>query len=332
VRTGLETRSHINLDSVFMNTPLLETRDLCVDLAAGGIWGERSRVLDHVTISVDPGEIRGIVGESGCGKTTLARCSLRLIEPSSGIVLFDGVDLASLNGAELRRKRQEFQMVFQDPYGSLNPAMSVEQIILEPLLVHGIGSPEDRKDRLRELMGAVSLDEALAKREPGELSGGQQQRVGIARGLALRPRLLIADEPVSALDVSVQAQVLNLLSDLKRRYGLTLILISHSLYVIHYLCTHVSVMYRGRIVEEASSGVFFKGPKHPYSRALMESMPGLDLSVRRSAASLRETDPKTTRTGCAFHPLCPNRISVCSEQPPRLKEVAPGEKVSCWRF
>jgi oligopeptide/dipeptide ABC transporter ATP-binding protein len=262
----------------------------------------------------------------------LARCSLRLIEPSSGTVLFDGVDLASLNSEELRRKRQEFQMVFQDPYGSLNPAMSVEEIILEPLLIHGIGTPEDRKDRLRELMAAVSLDKALAKRRPGELSGGQQQRVGIARGLALRPRLLIADEPVSSLDVSVQAQVLNLLSDLKRRYGLTLILISHSLYVIHYLCTHVSVMYRGRIVEEAASGVFFKSSKHPYSRALMESMPSLDPSIGRSATSLREADPRTTPAGCAFYPLCPDRTPICSEQAPRLKEVAPGERVSCWRF
>jgi oligopeptide transport system ATP-binding protein len=315
-----------------MKTPLLETRDLCVDFPAGGIWGESARVLDHVDISVAPGEMRGIVGESGCGKTTLARCSLRLIEPSSGSVRFDGVDLASLNTAELRRKRREFQMVFQDPYASLNPTMSVEQIIQEPLLVHGIGTPDDRQDRLRELMAAVSLDEALAKRRPGELSGGQQQRVGIARGLALRPRLLIADEPVSALDVSVQAQVLNLFSDLKRRYDLTVILISHSLYVIHYLCTHVSVMYRGRIVEEAPSGVFFKQPKHPYSRALMESMPSLDPPAPRGAASLRETDSKNPRTGCAFHPLCPCKTSTCSEQAPRLKEVAPGERVSCRLF
>ena len=317
-----------------MKTPLLKTERLCKEFPAG-IGGTRKiRAVDSVDLSVAPGESRGIVGESGSGKTTLARCCLKLVESSSGSVYFDGQDLATLGGAKLREKRREFQMVFQDPYGSLNPAMSVENIILEPMQVHRYGSREEQRQRLRELLDAVSLDESTARKKPGELSGGQQQRVGIARALALKPRLLVADEPVSALDVSVQAQILNLLSGLKGRHSLTLILISHSLYAIHYLCTHVSVMYRGRIVEEAPAAAFFENPKHPYSRELLERAPVLD-PAGRFHASIAKQDSESypaALSGCVFQPKCPRSFAPCREQIPPLKEVAPGQKAACFLY
>lgn len=317
-----------------MNTPLLKIRDLCIDFPAGGPWGEKIRVIDHVDFAVAPGEVRGLVGESGCGKTTLARCSVGLLEPSSGAVCFDGINLKNLSGSELRRNRCEFQMIFQDTYASLNPAMSIEEILLEPLHIHAVGSREDRRERILSLMEAVSLDKSLLSRKPAELSGGQQQRVGIARSLVLQPRLLIADEPVSALDVSVQAQILNLLSELKKKYELTLILISHSLYVIHYLCTHISVMYRGRIVEEAPSAIFFKKPKHPYSRILLDSMPAMD-SPGKSRVNIPKQDiglGRLSQSGCAFLPNCPWSSQICGDRIPSLTEVAPGEMVACFLY
>jgi oligopeptide/dipeptide ABC transporter ATP-binding protein len=317
-----------------MPNPIFEIKDLVKDFPAGGVSGRRSRVVDHVSTAVAPGEVRGIVGESGSGKTTLARCSLRLIEPTSGGSYFGGRSLADLSRAELRNARREFQMVFQDPFSSLNPSMTVEDILLEPLQIHAIGHRGEQRERLSELIDAVALDEAWMKRRPGELSGGQQQRVGIARALALKPRLLIADEPVSALDVSVQAQILNLLSDLKRRYALTLILISHSLYVVHYLCTQVSVMYRGRIVEEASTASFFAGPRHPYSRMLLAAMPVMDPSGKTSIRAVREDpmSPAGPASGCAFYPYCSQRLSICRKQTPELREVASGESAACFLF
>ncbi len=315
-----------------MSSPLLEIRGLCKSFTTGGFLRKTARVVDQVDLAIAPGEIRGLVGESGSGKTTLARCSLRLIEPSSGSVFFGGIDLAALSAAELRDKRREFQMVFQDPYASLDPAMSVEEIILEPLRIHQVVTRQEQQRHLRGLIDAVSLDESLMRRKPSELSGGQQQRVGIARSLALTPRLLVADEPVSALDVSVQAQILNLLSDLKRRYELTLILISHSLYAIHYLCTHVSVMYRGRIVEDAPAPVFFREPKHPYSKLLLESMPALD-PMRQSHAPIAEVaaGPRADfQPGCLFFANCSLRFARCGEEKPLLKEIAPGERIACF--
>lgn len=310
--------------------PLLETVDLCKDFRSGLIHGKQTRVLHKVNLAVDRGEIRGIVGESGCGKTTLARCCLNLIKPSSGSVYFDGSDLASLRGADLRKRRREFQMIFQNPFASLNPSMAVEDIILEPLEINGIPR-EERRRILGELLSAVSLDESLMKRNPAELSGGQQQRVGIARSLALKPRLLIADEPVSALDVSVQAQILNLLSDLKRRFDLTLVLISHSLAAIHYLCSRVSVMYGGRIVEESSAEAFFASPKHPYSRLLLQAASGQPtLAPNISAAAGPGEFP--LRAGCIFQPHCAHSMPECSSAEPPLKEVEPGEKAACFLY
>jgi oligopeptide/dipeptide ABC transporter ATP-binding protein len=317
-----------------MPNPIFEINDLVKDFPAGGVSGRRTRVVDHVCGAVAPGEVHGIVGESGSGKTTLARCSLRLIEPTSGGSSFEGRSLAAMSRSELREARRDFQMVFQDPLSSLNPSMTVEDILLEPLQIHAVGNRVERGERLRELIDAVSLDKAWMKRRPTELSGGQQQRVGIARALALKPRLLVADEPVSALDVSVQAQILNLLSDLKKRYALTMILISHSLYVVHYLCTHVSVMYRGKIVEEAPAVRFFAAPRHPYSRMLLAAMPALDSSGTKSICSVKEDPTFVSRPGfgCAFYPHCPQRLSICREQTPELTKVAPGESAACFLF
>ncbi len=317
-----------------MDTPLLRVRALCKDFPYRGFWGQSIRVLDGISMEVHSGEIRAIVGESGSGKTTLARCCLRLIEPSGGTVEFDGQDLALLNPGALRAKRREFQMVFQDPFASLNPAMTVEEILREPLQIHNIGTREFQDRRIRELMNDVSLNESLIKRRPAQLSGGQQQRVGIARGLALRPRLLVADEPVSALDVSVQAQILNLLANLKKRYGLTLILISHSLYAVHYLCTTISVMYQGRIIEEAPAATFFKGPRHPYSRILLDAMPVLDLTKPNPTGTLKTADAPVLRVrqGCAFHPRCPQAFAVCRDRVPLPAEINPGERVACFLY
>jgi oligopeptide/dipeptide ABC transporter ATP-binding protein len=314
---------------------LLEVRRLCKEFPSGGLWGKETiRAIENVDMEVNPGEIRGIVGESGSGKTTLARCSLRLLEPSSGSIFFDGKNLASLSAAALREKRREFQMVFQDPYASLNPSMNVEEIILEPMIIHRLGDRQSRLRYVRELLSAVSLSESLLKRKPAELSGGQQQRVGIARGLALKPRLLVADEPVSSLDASVQVQILNLLADIAKHYKLTLILISHSLYAIHYLCSRISVMYRGRIVEESSAEIFFESPNHPYSRLLLESMPTADSSGRNSGHSSAGNSwfSSIASSGCAFHPHCSQARELCRERVPHLKELRPGLKVACFLF
>jgi oligopeptide/dipeptide ABC transporter ATP-binding protein len=313
---------------------LLRVKDLCKDFPAGGPWRKSTRALDGVDLRVGAGEIWGIAGESGSGKTTLARCTVKLMEPSSGSVFFDGQDLAALQGAELRRKRREFQMVFQDPYASLNPRLTVAEIVAEPLEVHEEGTPRERAFRVRELLAAVALDESLLKKKPPELSGGQQQRVGIARGIALRPRLLVADEPVSALDVSVQAQVLNLLADLKKSRDLTLILISHSLYAIRYLCAHISVMYRGRIIEEAACEEFFSHPRHPYSQALLAAMPVLD-PIRGRIIPLPKADAELESgraRGCGYRDRCPRRFSRCAEQVPPLAEIAPGQKAACFLY
>ena len=314
--------------------PLLKIQELCKDFTSGGLWKKPVRVIDRVDMEVHAGEIRGIVGESGSGKTTLARCSVRLIEPSSGSVHFDGQDLASLNPAALRAKRKEFQMIFQDSFASLNPGMTVGQVLSEPLKIHHVGTEDSRDRRIGELLESVSLSTSLIHRKSSELSGGQQQRLGIARGLALKPRLLIADEPVSALDPSVQAQILNLLGDLKGRYDLTMILISHSLQAVHYLCTHISVLYKGRLIEEAPAPSFFREPKHHYSRILLESIPVLGPLKKDLSSSTPAMDPSSASafSGCAFYAYCPHRLPLCAEQVPPLSEIRPGEKVACFLY
>ena len=314
--------------------PILRLRKLCKDFQSGGFREKLSRVIDSVDMEINAGEIRGIVGESGAGKSTLARCSLRLIDSSSGSVQFDGEELTSLSPSALRARRKDFQMVFQDAYASLNPAMTVKQILMEPLQIHGIGDNDSRLQQVRESLDSVSLSESLMNRRPGELSGGQQQRVGIARGLILKPRLLIADEPVSSLDASVQAQILNLMAELKKRNGHTLVLISHSLSAIHYLCTHVSVLYKGRLIEEAPAEVFFGKPRHPYSKALLDATLVLNLQKGPRIRSARSHHPSLPlpESGCAFHPYCSQTLPVCGMKVPSLSKVGMDGTVACFLY
>jgi ABC-type oligopeptide transport system ATPase subunit len=262
-----------------------------------------TRVVDRASLSVEPGETVGLVGESGSGKTTLARCILRLIEPTSGSVGFDGQDVLSLPPGPLRRLRRRMQIVFQDPYSSLNPRMTAGAILEEPLVIHRLGSSVERRERVAELLALVGLSPSDARRYPREFSGGQRQRIGIARALALSPSFVVADEPVSALDVSVQAQILNLLMDLQQRLGLTYLLISHDLRVVGHVCSRVAVMYRGRIVERGRTAAVLGSPRHAYTRALLSAVPALDPADR---------PPRVVFDDGAFDPAA------------ELTEVAPG--------
>jgi ABC-type oligopeptide transport system ATPase subunit len=265
-------------------TPLLDVRDLVKEFPGRrGPLGRRGppvRAVDGVTFSIEGGETFSLVGESGCGKTTTGRCVLRLVEPTSGRVHFKGTDLGALSGRELRRARRQFQIVFQDPYSSLNPRMRVGAIVEEPLVIHGVGSRDERAARVRELFELVGLDWRDARKHPHEFSGGQRQRIGIARALALEPSLIVCDEPVSALDVSVQAQVVNLLLDLQQRLGLTYLLIAHDLRLVRQVSSRVAVMYRGRLVEVAPAEQLFSAPAHPYTTALLSAIPRLEPGQR----------------------------------------------------
>jgi ABC-type oligopeptide transport system ATPase subunit len=263
-------------------TPLLQVSHLVKEFRRSGWFrsGPAVRAVDDISFAVHPGETFGLVGESGCGKTTTGRCILRLIEPTSGQVMFKDRDLAALNPRDLRRARRDLQIVFQDPYSSLNPRMRVGAIVEEPLVIHRMGSRAERIARVEELFGLVGLDPAHASKFPHEFSGGQRQRIGLARALALNPSLIIADEPVSALDVSVQAQVVNLLQDLQARLGLTYLFIAHDLRLVRQVCDRVAVMYRGRIVELAPAAALFAGPAHAYTRALLSAVPRVDPADR----------------------------------------------------
>jgi oligopeptide/dipeptide ABC transporter ATP-binding protein len=276
------------------------------------------RAVNKVSLSLAPGETLGIVGESGCGKSTLARLLIRLIEPSAGKVLFEGQDLLALSPAAMRQMRRHVQIVFQDPYASLDPRMNIARIIAEPLDIHGIGSRAERAAKVRELLSLVGLDRAAAERYPHEFSGGQRQRIGIARAIALEPRLVVLDEPVSALDVSIQSQILNLLADLKVRLGLSYIFISHDLSVVHHVSDRVAVMYLGSIVEEGEASAVLKEPLHPYTKALISAVPDID-SHRRKSRMLLPGDPpnpEATPPGCSFHPRCPLAFGKCSVDDP----------------
>jgi oligopeptide/dipeptide ABC transporter ATP-binding protein len=317
-------------------TPLLEVRGLHVKFGTGLLRSGRAvHALAGIDLVVQAGETLGLVGESGCGKTTLARCIMKLQEPVEGSVSFDGCDLSRLAPGELRIRRREFQMIFQDPFASLDPRMTIGEILSEPFEAHGLLDAAGRAARARELLDEVALDPGLLSRRPGELSGGQQQRVAIARSLALKPRLLVADEPVSALDVSVQAQILNLLADLRQRHGLTLILISHALPVVRYLCSRVAVMYLGCIVEEAGAEEFFASPQHPYSRALIDSVPSLELDGTSSVKPVLGGDvpsPASRPPGCPFHPRCPRAFARCPVEVPQLESHTPGRKTACFLY
>ncbi|WP_128931020.1 ABC transporter ATP-binding protein [Bradyrhizobium zhanjiangense] len=285
--------------------------------------------VDGVSFEIAPGETVGLVGESGCGKSTLGKTVLRLVEPSDGRILFDGIDLTTLSERQLRSYRRRLQMVFQDPFASLNPRQTIGDILTAPLDVHGIGSRAERRQRVGEILSQVGLPEDAVSRYPHEFSGGQRQRIGIARALILGPDLIICDEPVSALDLSVQAQILNLLADIKRSLKLSLLFISHDLSVVRYLSDRVLVMYLGRIVESGSYEQIWKNPLHPYTRALIDAVP--DPARRRYTAPLPGDlpDSRNAAKGCRFRPRCPLATELCAQQDPELRDSSSGQRVAC---
>jgi oligopeptide/dipeptide ABC transporter ATP-binding protein len=291
------------------------------------------QAVDDVSFSVRQGETVGLVGESGCGKTTVGRTILRLIEPTSGEVVFDGVEVFKLRGRELKAMRRNIQIIFQDPYASLDPRMPIGESIAEGLKIHGIGSSRERFETVIEMLRKVGLEDYHARRYPHEFSGGQRQRIGIARALALQPKFIIADEPVSALDVSIQSQVLNILRELQREFGLTYLFIAHNLSVVEHISNRVAVMYLGKMVEFADRGELFINPLHPYTQALMSAIPIPDPKIKRNHIILEGDVPSPVNppSGCRFHPRCPVAFDHCSVEEPPFREVNPDHWVACWR-
>jgi peptide/nickel transport system ATP-binding protein len=320
------------------DAPLVEVSDLQKHFPVGrrGLGRPRPvvRAVDGVSLQIRAGETLGLVGESGCGKSTLGRLILRLLEPTAGDVRFEGRSLLRLRARELRAMRRAMQIVFQDPYGSLNPRMRVSSIVGEGLVIHRIGTRERRRRRVHELLELVGLPAEAATRYPHEFSGGQRQRIGIARALAVEPRFLVADEAVSALDVSIQAQILNLLHDLKQRLGLTLLFISHDLRVVEHLSDRVAIMYLGRIVEVGSRDEVYGDPRHPYTRALLAAVPVPDPRRRTQRPPLEDDvpSPLSPPPGCAFHPRCPHVLDVCRRVTPPLEAGRSGRAVACHVF
>ena len=317
---------------------LLEVRDLVKHFPVGGGLFAKPRGLiravDGVSFSIHRGETLGLVGESGCGKTTTGRCVLQLERPTRGAVVFEGRDLTTLPDSELRRRRRRMQVIFQDPYSSLNPRMTVGQIIAEPIGVHRIVTePAARAARVQDLLSRVGLLPQYAHRYPHELSGGQRQRVGIARALAMEPALIVCDEPVSALDVSIQAKIINLLGDLQAEFGLTYLFIAHDLSVVRHISDRVAVMYLGKIVELADRKALYDDPLHPYTKALLSAVPIPDpeIEARRERIVLggEVPSPLTPPSGCAFHPRCPIAVNRCRSEVPELREVKPGHWAAC---
>ncbi len=313
-----------------MTGPLLSVRDLAkhFPIAGGGLV----KAVDGVSFDVAAAETLALVGESGCGKSTTGRMILRLTEPTAGSVVFEGADLARLRGTALRTKRRSLQIVFQDPYASLSPRNRVEDIVAEPLDVHEPSmSRAARRERVVELLRLVGLDSIHLRRFPFEFSGGQRQRIAIARALSVRPRLIVADEPVSALDVSIQAQVVNLMQDLQEKFGLSYVFISHDLAVVRHIAHRVAVMYLGRLIEVADTAALFNAPHHPYSQALLSAAPVPDPERKRQRIVLGGDVPGPARIplGCPFHPRCPIAADVCRAERPEAKQVAPGHLAAC---
>jgi oligopeptide transport system ATP-binding protein len=293
------------------------------------------KAVDDISLTVRKGETLGLVGESGCGKSTLGRTLIRLYEPTAGQIQFNGKDFLKLSGSELRASRKNIQMIFQDPYSSLDPRMTVGQVIEQPFIIHGLLSDQEREIKVKELLELVGLRPSHINRYPHEFSGGQRQRIAIARAIALNPELIICDEPVSALDVSIQAQILNLLKDLQERLGLTYIFISHDLSVIEHVCDRIAVMYLGKIVEIADREELYKNPKHPYTQALLASIPTIGQGKKKMHKILSGEIPSPINPppGCAFHPRCSFATEICHQEIPALLPVAGNSKnlVACFK-
>ena len=318
--------------------PILNIEDLKVHFPVKkGILSKVSgyvHAVDGISLSLDRGEILGLVGESGCGKTTTGLAILRLIESTSGKVTFQGTDVFNSTRRQMQALRKEMQIIFQDPYSSLNPRMTVNNMIGAPMKIHGIYEENERRDRVDYLLEKVGLTPEQGQRYPHEFSGGQRQRIGIARALALNPKVIIGDEPVSALDVSIQAQIINLLIELQQEFQLSYIIISHDLAVVEYICDRIAVMYLGKIVETASYKDIYSDPKHPYTQALLSAVPVPDPRVARERRILEGDvpSPMNPPSGCRFHPRCPERMDVCSRQEPAIMEMGEGHGVACFLY
>jgi oligopeptide transport system ATP-binding protein len=318
-----------------MKTPLLQVRNLKKEFPIkGGLFGrtvQTVKAVNQISFTLHKGETLGLVGESGCGKSTTGKLLLRLIEPTEGEVLFENENIFTFSKEKMRKARRDMQMVFQDPFASLNPRHSIEKILEEPLIVHGLYSKSERKKKVHEILEIVGLRKEHAKRYPHQFSGGQRQRIGIARALMTNPKLIIADEPVSALDVSIQSQVLNLLKDLQEQFQLTYIFISHDLGVVRHISDRVGVMYLGHLVELSDSETLYDNPLHPYTKGLISAVPIADPTYKRETITIKGDIPSPSNppSGCVFHTRCHACMEICKKQKPELKELDQGHYVAC---